>query len=301
MTRQQRWSLLAIPFLLYAAGWVALRVGATETVKACETSQGSARAAPDRPGLFGYYVVSRRCVWAFFGAAENEKPLIVLATLGLLTIAIGQVVLFQRQLSMMRSTLDDTRRQFNAEYRPWLAVTMSLGSGVMYSPDIGYYIVLNCTLFNTGRAPALRVRPHGRLFFYPNAGSDPATEQRRLSDQVRQQRANASVPGSAIFPNTPGEAVLTITMTAADRRAWEGWHARLPDSAHPEAKLMLVGCVAYSSAVDDREHQTGFIFELHAGRHAGDQGRYPITPEGVDVQSDRLHRDPSRFGSGVTD
>jgi hypothetical protein len=212
----------------------------------------------------------------------------------------AQVVAMKRQEDVALGTLNHLERQFAADHRPWIAVTVTAGTGLMYLPDKGYYITLECPVANSGRTPALRVQPEGRIFFYPNSGDDPAAEQRTLSDAVRLRRANGEGAGSAVFPNQPGRVRFTVTMTAGDQSAWDAWLHNRPAKADPEAKLMLIGCVAYGSAVGEQEHQTGFIFELHKGLHALDQGRYVITPDERDLLTNQLHIDPSRFGSGVT-
>jgi hypothetical protein len=202
----------------------------------------------------------------------------------------------------VRDSVLRSREEFRAEHRPWLAVEFPDMGMLWFLPDEGYYLQIDFKLKNTGRTPALRAWPSGKILFYPNSGRTPAEEQRSYADGLRHGVTKTGIVGRAVFPH--GEALPQrnrISVSAEDLASWHAWNKAHPNphyaQEHPEAKLMIVGCVEYQSPVGEAYHQTGFIFEVHRLSEEGSISR--IDPsEGKDVS---VRFTPSKFGNGLTD
>jgi len=82
--RRRVWIGAGLVFSFVALVRAAFLIGSSEVVHTCEKQERNASPVPKRSGLLGYSVTSGHCIWYYL--SENDKPLIVLSTVGLLGV-----------------------------------------------------------------------------------------------------------------------------------------------------------------------------------------------------------------------
>lgn len=231
-------------------------------------------------------------------------------------IAVGTVFLALYTARLWRATVDlgaearnasdeqgeRIEREFFAEHRPWVSAEVAPGSGLLFIRDDECYMTLELVLTNTGRTPALRLRPYAGLSFYRDEGEDdPSVMQRRFAEGLRLGEG-ANLPGLTLFPGQKLTRRARVEVPSVNLAKWHEWANTHKLHERPESKLMLIGFLDYQSPLDEYRHQTGFIYEIHQTKPGHGDKLWPIDPTlSKDVPKEHVVLSPSRFGSGVTD
>jgi hypothetical protein len=148
--------------------------------------------------------------------------------------------------------------------RPWMAVSISIGSDLTYDQQGDARVVIVFMLKNVGNSPAANVTVHAEIV--PVFG-DPMPFQKELSDRAKLRPDSLNIDGVTLFPGETQTHAHDLPITLASiqeyaqriaancgdeiTKAWSGTF--LPT---------LVGCVDYKFTFEEGHHQTGFILDL---------------------------------------
>jgi hypothetical protein len=160
-----------------------------------------------------------------------------------------------------RRAADAAENIFVATQRPWVKVSIDVGSPLVYDEN-GANLAFRFTLENIGNSPARNVWVEARLIAQGiGVADEPLSDARHIQRQlVAELKGRGPSPyGFVLFPkdvaaqdipfNIPQDELTRITQRVDFMR------------------IQLVGAVDYCSGLSAESHQTGFVVEV--GRHNG--------------------------------
>lgn len=205
-----------------------------------------------------------------------------------------------RMQQVSARTLRHLRKQFAAEHRPWIAVDVSLVSGLKWNETVGR-VTLRFMLTNTGDVPALAAMPTFDWFLLPGPKwESPVDAQRAIAQRTRRPRTADATQGVHIFPkqDIPLDFILEIPRSAfTDTEQW--MKEQLGADGVTSGYLNVVGTVNYGSTFPRRGHQTGFILELSRIAPFTAGPKLAIGPDAGDIAQENLRLYHSIYGAGV--
>jgi hypothetical protein len=188
-----------------------------------------------------------------------------------------------------QATLAHLRREFDAEHRPWMGVTVEYYRPFEFKPDGTGFVYLKLGFTNTGRVPATNVR--SRYEIVPPNGN-PVAAQRRIAQEMMADNGKATEYGNSVFARLPATQNVHYDLSAGAVAEWRAWREKNP-SLIDTTYVHVAGCATYGSPLSKAKHQTGFIRELHRADYQ------PIDPkEGTSVS---VVTSGSILGSGQID
>lgn len=190
-------------------------------------------------------------------ATEGLAAVVVAAFTGMVWWSTDQMKL------ATAGTLGHLKTEFEAEHRPWLSVKVEPNDRVIplqFTKDGKCLIYLKLGYENTGRVPAIDVRPRWKLV---PPGGDPIAVLREVEAQ------SVDVGGTSVFPGNPATAPVACTIWANE---WTDWYRANPD-LRATKEPHVVGMVSYRSPLSKATYVTGFIREVHQKNNF-----YPIEP-----------------------
>jgi hypothetical protein len=197
--------------------------------------------------------------------------LYVTFAIGIMTfvVTVASVLLIRETLDLQRNATreatkatraaiaanEQSRDAFLADQRPWLAVKLQGGAPLTWNVN-GLNLQVFVSMRNFGRTPALRVDTHWKVLIDVGV-MDFEEQQIAFADSVRNQNP---ILRRTIFPS---RRVKQTEGTTVSYEEIEKWKQRLgPASAGIDfLRPWIIGCVNYSSPLDGKTHQTGFIYE----------------------------------------
>lgn len=214
---------------------------------------------------------------------------------------VGFILLTLRQnRSAIRIAMESVRiaeRQLIADSRPWVTVDAELVGPVCFVKDGNGHVqgslIVNFTLRNIGKTPALNVLTYARAIASP---FDAPTKLRDQFGDVLGQRAASPVEvGQTIFPSDthfePHELILSPGELGRAMRNFV-----YPGIEGAVAPSILV-CVAYDMPSTGKTHETGLVFQL---RHVGPTSFGPVKVELGEIPSQEFAFNRAIIGGYVT-
>ena len=251
--------------LFVSAIGFAFLIGASESVVQCE--QREERADPaQRIRDMDVHWVSRHCDWVYLG--ENDKPLIVLATLGLFGVTAGLTVYTARLWGATNRLARDGRKATRlnvAEMKRTADATVELAKHSERVARVELRAYINggvgaphgIVLKNTGKTPAHGVRFLANVYHGPRSWWNPAP----LTDP-----GNQSVTVLAAG-DSQGTEITEPTMTPTD----------IAQIATGDPEIIgIVGSVTYFDVFNERCTTDFKLFS----EGANIRKVYTFTPEG---------------------
>jgi hypothetical protein len=196
------------------------------------------------------------------------------------------------------ATLDQVKREFDAEHRPWVSVKIDAYAPLEFGEDGTGLVYLLFAFENTGRVPATKLRTAYKLV--PPHG-DPVSDQHEIAKELLGATIKATEFGTSVFPGPPATQAIPRTIPVETVRTWrEWWEKNYPTVQTPSTHI--VGCAIYESPLNPgaTPYQTGFIRELHAQSTTSEQIRlFAIDPAEGAIPKERLRTSGSILGSGA--
>jgi hypothetical protein len=247
---------------------------------------------------------------------ENDARLVywtwvlAVATIVLSVIAASQLVMFWKQLGLMRTAVNDgtkaanaasastklARDEFNASHRAWVKCDVALAvanpdqhpSPILFD-DSGMYLTLKFTLKNIGTAPATNVWPEWKICLSSKCRSYLIDLQREICEEIKSRDRGKYADGLTIFPNDTIDFAITTNIAQSEIDA-ELTRNQIPGT-RPEIQVPLIsvsaiGCIDYRSALDPVHHQTGFAYYISATK--ADGGKMALSGPLLPVQKDPI-------------
>jgi hypothetical protein len=227
---------------------------------------------------------------------ETNAALTMLATA---VMAFYTRTLFVSTAKMQETTadtLEHMRREFDADHRPWIEVSITPGSALTWNADGGCELRIQIMTQNVGDVPAVGVSPWAECCIWGTVPGAPADAQRRLSERHPRKRLPPS-PGShdlgiVLFPRRgyPTNWPLSVDAEAV-RKSLEETQPVFKDD---RINLCVVGLVTYRAAHSDTVYQTGFILTV-LQTVPNRAGEFAISQSTGAIPSDRLILRPHEF------
>jgi hypothetical protein len=174
-----------------------------------------------------------------------------------------------------------------ASNRPWISIEPTIASDLIWA-DEGARITIKFNLKNIGHAPADVVTPITSAIYLMTPGHmDPAGRQKELC-------ATPKFPWRGLFGFTifPDETDDTEANTESIARKDIDAAFYRENGQIVEITPALIGCVKYRHALDDLEHQTGFVriltWKLQA--QLGHLSGFNQTKDVVSMDQLKLHK-----------
>ncbi len=216
-------------------------------------------------------------------------------------VAIGTIVIAVFTYTLWwttRGTLDQLRREFEAEYRPWIPTNIRLASGWTWTPDGEGRVTLQFLLRNTGKSPATYVDVRAEMFPRGWGFPDPAVAQRRLCETEWGGGMRWT-----IFPGDDSRSVeISLPLSAKDlERSRQALIENVPGTEKSAVGVMpvVVGCITYRFIGKTRH--TGFIVEVQRLDPTNPNVRLALDPTAGDIPISELHLSDFMVGSAAID
>ncbi len=146
---------LLLAFVLF----LGFMVGASKAVHECERQHQRHQAAIESVRVFGYKIVSGRCVWTFL--EQNDKALVVLATIGLLvvtaTLAYYTFGLWQSTQTLSKDTAAASSAsilQMQSQEKRQLRAYVGVAVAGYYPATTTHPLAFRIEIKNYGQTPA---------------------------------------------------------------------------------------------------------------------------------------------------
>jgi hypothetical protein len=204
---------------------------------------------------------------------------LALATIGLGSATLGLYLTGEKQVRFTQSnfaaqsrqtqaSIEVSERAFVAGERAWIRVDVRNNGSLVFDGNGNARINLLFTLTNTGNSPATKVRIHTHVFLGNVVNfteSTPRDEYLNICEVVR-MRGEMPIDEMLSYTLFPGETkehpyFVMISRQQLDE-LMQRWKKRTGQDELKHFSPHIVGCVSYSIPFDDRQHQTGFMYEL---------------------------------------
>ena len=219
--------------------------------------------------------------------SESADP-ITWFTFMLVLVGVGQIVVYWKQKGVMEKALAATemaanaasasanaaieqigltRRQFEAEHRPWVAVNLELAGGISWDVN-GLVIPLYATFRNVGKSPAI----YYLQLASPSEDDGLQSRQRIMNacghvDETLEHFYDTLFPGA-----TNGERINLSISNDQIQQQWERYRIKWQrDKVWKILTPIFVVCVGYKTPLVDRVFHTGEVYEL-SGKVPGKPG-----------------------------
>lgn len=204
--------------------------------------------------------------------------------LGLNLCAFGLYLLLQaRQVTLMRDTAENARKQLETTDRAWLKADAEISESVTFV-DRGAQFTFRLTLTNIGRSVATNVHGLAEVVVPISDPNRPLAtqvekEQNAISGQLEDMANTPGAKGNVLFP----AEVQTIKAGGfVSIKEIEAGAFPLKDFPGKFFEPLLVGCVIYQLPNSDQFHRTRFAYNIY--RKLPDI-RWAVFEPGKDVAS----------------
>jgi hypothetical protein len=168
----------------------------------------------------------------------------------------------QWQHAIEKTTISEIPSSVALDQRPWIELLDFIAGPLTYDAE-GARLGVVVNVQNTGKTPALKVNFHG--FIYLLGGKDRPSvidEQKKFCTEVRNKpRAG----GETLFKE---RSVMLRDSFPIAKAEIQQFAMETPGQSEKFILPILVGCVDYTSAIDNSRHQTGFAFMVTHGKNA---------------------------------
>ena len=219
----------------------------------------------------------------------------IIALLGLVVVAVYTYITY--------NLLSETRYIDENNARPWMKINDVLVTSIEVGEDHSVIARVRINGTNVGHSPAEQVTLVPRLILPEIGLPDPAFPDPTsiIIDVCKQGLINhvngiegGSGPQAVVFPNDTkqiglGDLDEMLVIFGEDVKAARSNYIRrnkleeLHISSY-QSKLLLVGCVTYSSATSFKAYQTSFTFDVWHRPPAskpGTEGEFDLTTKGI--------------------
>lgn len=160
--------------------------------------------------------------------------------------------------------LDVSEQTLIAGQRAWIRVDVEISGDLVFDANGNAPLKMVWTLTNKGNSPATNVRINPNLLLEHPHQKPMLVAYREFCAAVRlrAQMPIHDLNSYTLFPDETKEIPFFETINSEQiREAAMAWRERTgQDWGH--FKPFVVGCITYRIPFDDKQHQTGFLFEV---------------------------------------